>query len=316
MKLFANIFGQSDATGAKLPVALVKTAIERAVDGTDPRLRIVSGYARILKKPVLQAADYIIGMIDGLPEPVLANRSNLEVDPGLAALMYSAERMEQLISRDAAMLEFRGANPLVLEPVTALLVAQRSEKRDFGYGEVEGRVLTDVARTTVDFDQHLLVAVARDETETRRLMKRRAFDQLLALALLHITERKEERESLGTRRALLRSKLDILQRGGSFTQHTGTFDQLKLQASLEDIEQQLAKLDASGDVLADNLAVIADVLSNAETHLWLEDKVLCLDRFYVVHDAPSASAPEIVFKDIHNSEGRQATLKLLSIPAQ
>ena len=112
MKLFANIFGQSDATGAKLPAALVKTAIERAVDGTDPRLRIVSGYARILKKPVLQAADYIIGMIDGLPEPVVANRASLEVDPGLATLLYSAERMEQLISRDAAMLEFRGANPL------------------------------------------------------------------------------------------------------------------------------------------------------------------------------------------------------------
>jgi len=316
LKLFANVFGQSDSAGSKLPAALVKTAIERAVDGTDPRLRIVSGYARILKKPVLQAADYIIGMIDGLPEPVVANSASLEVDPGLAALMYSAERMEQLISRDAAMLEFRGANPLVLEPVTALLVAQRSEKRGFGYGEVEGQVLKDVARTTVDFDQHLLVAVARDETETRRLMKRRAFDQLLALALLHITERKEERESLGTRKALLRSKLDILQRGGSFTQHTGASDQLKLQASLEDIEQQLAKLDASGDVLADNLAVIADVLSNAGEHLWLEDKVLCLDRFYVVHDKPSASAHSILFNEIHNSDGRQATLKLLSIPAQ
>ncbi len=200
--------------------------------------------------------------------------------------------------------------------MTALLVAQRSEKRGFGYGEVEGQVLNDVARTTVGFDQHLLVAVARDEAETRRLMKRRAFDQLLALALLHITQRKDERESLGTRKALLRSKLDILQRGGSFTQHTGADDRVKLQASLDDIEQQLAKLDASGDVLADNLGVIADVLSNAGEHLWLEDKAMCLDRFYVVHDKPSASAHSIVFKEIHTSDGRQATLKLLSIPAR
>ena len=316
MKLFANIFGQPDAAGSKLPAAVVKTAIERAVDGTDPRLRIVSGYARVLKKPVLQAADYVIGMIDGLPGPVVANGASLEADPGLAALLYSAERTEQFISRDPAMVEFRGANPLVLQPVTALLVAQSTLKRGFGYGEVEGQVLTDVARTTVGFDQHLLVAVAREEAETRRLLKRRAFDQLLALALLHVTERKEERESLGTRKALLRSKLDILQRGGSFTQHTGANDQLKLQASLEDIEQQLAKLDASGDVLAGNLALIADVLSNAGEHLWLEDRTLCLDRLYVVHDKPSRSAPSIVFKEIHTSDGRQATLKLLSIPAQ
>ena len=316
LKLFANVFGRSDAAGSKLPAALVKAVIERAVDGTDPRLRIVSGYARILKQPVLQAADYIIAMIDGLPEPVLADRSGLDSDPGLAALLYSAERTEQFISRDPAMVEFRGANPLVLQPVTALMVAQSTLKRGFGYGEVEGQVLTDVARTTVGFDQHLLVAVAREEAETRRLLKRRAFDQLLALALLHVTERKEERESLGTRKALLRSKLDILQRGGSFTQHTGANDQLKLQASLEDIEQQLAKLDASGDVLAGNLALIADVLSNAGEHLWLEDRTLCLDRLYVVHDKPSRSAPSIVFKEIHTSDGRQATLKLLSIPAQ
>ena len=88
-----------------------------------------------------------------------------------------------------------------------------------------------------------------------------------------------------------------------------------MQASLEDIEQQLAKLDASGDVLADNLAAIAEVLSNAEEHLWLEDRTLCLDRLYVVHDKPSRSAPVIVFKEIHTSDGRQATLQLLSIPA-
>ncbi len=116
MKLFANIFGQSDATASKLPAALVKTAIERAVDGTDPRLRIVSGYARILKKPVLQAADYIIGMIDGLPGPVVANGASLEADPGLAALLYSAERMEQLINRDPAMRNFAGQIPWCLNP--------------------------------------------------------------------------------------------------------------------------------------------------------------------------------------------------------
>ena len=85
---------------------------------------------------------------------------------------------------------------------------------------------------------------------------------------------------------------------------------------LAEIEQQLEKLDASGDVLADNLAVIADVLSNAGEHLWLEDKALCLDRLYVVHEKPSRSAPSIVFKEIHTSAGRQATLKLLSIPSQ
>lgn len=313
LKLFANVFGTSDEAGSKLPPALVKTVIERAVDGTDPRLRIVSGYAKTLKKPVLHAADYIIGLIDSLPEPVGVSKASLAADPALSALLYSAERTEQFISRDAAMLEFRKSYPAVSGPISALLVARRTEKHGFGYGEIDGETLKDVPRTTIGFEQHLLVALAVDEQETRRLLKRRAFDQLLAVALSQLTERKEERDSLGSRRALLRSKLDIVQRGGSFTRHTGAGDKAKLQDSLEAIEQQLEKLGASEDVLAENLATIADVLANAENHLWLEDKMLCLDRLYVVHDKPSASAPQVVFKEMHNSEGRQATLQLVSV---
>ena len=122
-------------------------------------------------------------------------------------------------------------------------------------------------RTTVGFDQHRLLAPAIDEQETRRLLKRRAFDHLLSMALAHITERKEEREKLSKRKALLRSKLDILQRGGSFAQHTGAVDQAELQSRLEDIEAQLSELGATEDTLSDNLAIIAAVLAEAETPL-------------------------------------------------
>jgi len=73
LDLFANIFGRGDEHTSKLPPLLVKKVTERAIDGTDPRLRIVSGYAKMLKNPVIHAADYIIDMIDSLPAPVLAN---------------------------------------------------------------------------------------------------------------------------------------------------------------------------------------------------------------------------------------------------
>lgn len=152
--------------------------------------------------------------------------------------------------------------------------------------------------------------------DSRRLLKRRAFDHLLSVALLQLTERKEEREALAGRKALLQTKLDIMQRGSSFTQHTGAGENAKLQASLKDIEKKLATPGACEDVLAGNLATICDVLSKAENHLRLEDKVLCVDRMYVVHDNPSPSAPQIVFKDLHDSEGRQVTLQMVNIQAE
>ena len=46
----------------------------------------------------------------------------------------------------------------------------------------------------------------------------------------------------------------------------------------EEIEQQLSGLGTPEDALAGDLATIADLLSKAERHLWLEDKLPCLDR--------------------------------------
>ena len=57
--------------------------------------------------------------------------------------------------------------------------------------------------------QRRLMEPAFEEHECRRLLQRRAFDHLLTVALEHIAEHREERESLTVRRALLRSKLDI-----------------------------------------------------------------------------------------------------------
>jgi len=53
LDLFANIFGRADEHTSKLPPSQLKKVTERAIDGPDPRLRIVSGYAKTLKNPVI-----------------------------------------------------------------------------------------------------------------------------------------------------------------------------------------------------------------------------------------------------------------------
>jgi hypothetical protein len=316
LNLYANLFSRAGDTRSDLPRSLINEAIERTVDGTDPRLRIMSGYAKTLRKPVIHAAECVIDLIESLPAPVLAGKRALADDPAFAALFYSEANMNQILNRDAALSEFRAASPQVADTFTALLVAQRTEKQGFGHAQVGDQVLSDVPRTTVSFGQHRLLAPAVGEQETRRLLKHRAFDHLLSIALAHVIERKEERDTLGKRKALLRSKLGILQRGASFSQHTGAVDQASLQASLEDIEQRLAALGSTEEVLPGILTVVADVLSKAESHFWLQDKALCLDKFYVLHDKPGPSAPRTVFRELHDSEDRQVTLLLINLPPQ
>jgi hypothetical protein len=174
-------------------------------------------------------------------------------------------------------------------------------------------VQSDVPLTTVGFEQHRLLEPAADEQETRRLLKRRAFDHVLSMALAEITERKDERDSLTTRKALLQSKLAILRRGGGFGGQTGVGELAQLQARLEEIDGQLSALGAREDTLSDNIAIVAGVLAASERHLWQADKILCLDRLYILHDNPEPAAPPTVFNELHNSEGMHATIMMISI---
>jgi hypothetical protein len=314
LKLFANLFSQADDTRSGLPESLVKAAIERAVDGTDPRLRILSGYSKSLRKPVMHAAEHVIDLVDRLPDPIVVDKRALGGDPAFAAVFYSETNMEQIIRRDAALREFCSENPATTDSLSALLVAQPTEKHSFGHAQVGDQVLSDVPRTTLGFSGHHLIAPAIGVQEARRLLKRRAFDYLLSIALLHVTRRKEERDALGQRKALLRAKLDILQRGASFSQHTGARDQVDLQSRLDEVEKLLSGLGSPEDTLPGNLATIAVVLAEAERHFWLEEKVLYLDKLYVLHDESGPGAPRTVFSELHDSEGHHVTVMLVNIP--
>lgn len=311
LNLFGKLFDRSDEGGAGLPAPLIKKLVERAVDGTDPRLRIVSGYAKTLRRPVVHAAGHVIGLIDALPEPMPLEPGGLHACPTLEVLLYSGAQAQQILARDTALADFRKSHPA--GPVFALLVVQRSEKRGFGIAQVGEQTLKDVPQTTVSFSNHHLLEPAATEEDCRRGLKRRAFDHVLAVALARLSEHQEVRKDLSTRRALLRSKLDILQRGGGFAKHTGGDDRAKLQARLAEIEEQLAAQGPVDNVLEAHLDIIAEVLAQAEQHLWLEEHLLSLDRLYVLREQAAPSVPQISCRDLHNSEGERVMLQLVQL---
>lgn len=314
LHLFRNIFSQTNDPGAGLTDTLLRAAIERAVDGTDPRVRIHSGYAKALRKSVSHALLHIIDLVEALPAPVTMSKQSLMGNPAFAAVFYSEERMEQIVSRDAALREFRAASAPVFDTVTALLLVRRNEKHGFGHALLGDQVLSDAPRTTVSFDKHLLLEPALSEQETRRLLKRRAFDYLLSVALSHIVDHKQERDALNKQKTLLRTKLDVMRRGGGFDEHNDAPAQLELQQRLENIDAQLAELGSTRDALADNLAMTAAVLAEAQKYLQQQDEVLYLDKLYVRHDKPGPSAPAVTFRELRNSDGHASTVLMLSIP--
>ncbi len=315
-KLFSTIFGTQDKQDATLiPESLLKAAIERALDCTDPRMRILPEYAKVLREPVLHAATHIIAFVDGLPPPVTASKESRENTPSLGVIFTSATRMNEILNSDRAYREFLASTSPTPDHIVTLLVVERNEKTVFGYALVDDKLMNDVQQIAVSFDEHRLVDLSANEEELRKLLKRRAFDYLLSMALAKVSEQKDEREKLTQQRALLRVKLEILQKGGSgFSTDMGTQDRAALQTRLDEVETQLDALGPVHEVLQNNLAIVAGVLSEAEKYFWLEEKALRIDQHFVLHGDADSNVPAISFSDACDSNGRRLTLQLLSIP--
>ena len=282
------------------------------MDGTDRRLRALSGYRKQLRPCVIHAIDHVVGLVDGIPAPVAAGRADYSSNPHLRALFASADHMLEVFGSGTVLNEFRTGST---GRVIALLLAERTEKNILGVDLVGELMRREVAQVAVNFSGHRLVEPATDEADTRYQLKRRAFDHLLTLALKHIAEAKGSRAELSRQRDLLRSKLKTLERSGwSFEAQKGVRpDPDALSAELQATESELANLGADSGVLQASLDTVVDVLGHAEQQLWGKDIVMHLDRMNIQRDAQAASAQRIVLPELHNARGQHLVMLMVSL---
>jgi hypothetical protein len=314
LKLFQSIFGKGTGN-ERYPESLIDAAIERAVDGTDSRLRLVSRYKKHLRPSIVHAIDHLVALVDGFGPPVAAGRADYSSDYRLAALFASADHMLEVFGNGDILKEFRDGSPGNSEHVTALLLAERAEKNVLGMGLVGDQVQHDVSQVVVNFSGHRLLEPATNEADTRRQLKRRAFDHLLTLALKRMTEARVQRADLSRQRDLLRRKLSTLERSGwSFeAQNDARPNPETVTAELQAIESQLTDLGADSEVLQARLDILIDVLNHAEQQLWARDLVIHLDRMNIQRDAQDGSAHRIELQELQNASGRHLVALMVSL---
>jgi hypothetical protein len=314
LKLFQSIFGGGEES-RRYPESLIEAAIERAVDGTDRRLRALSRYKKHLRPSVIHAIDHVVGLVDGIPAPLAAGRADYSSDPRLTALFASADRMLEVFGNSAVLNEFRDGSGGSAERVIALLLAERVEKNVLGADLVGDLVRHDVAQVAVSFGGHRLVEPNTNEADTRRQLKRRAFDYLLTLALTRIAEARVYRADLSSQRDLLRRKLKTLEQSGwGFEALESTRPEPEaLGAKLQVIESELADSGADTGTLQASLDTVVDVLGHAEQQLWGEDLVLHLDRMNIQRNAQDASAQRIVLQELQNAHGYHLVMLMVSL---
>jgi hypothetical protein len=318
LRLFQSIFGGARLVEGRYPERVVDAAIERAVDGTDPRLRLIPGYRKRLRPLVIHAIDHVVRLVEGLPSPIELSRKGYGADPRLSACFASADHLTEVVNADRALSDFLASTEAgVAERIIALLVTVKQERKVLGVA-LEGEILKrDVPQITVSFANHRVVDPATTYEETRRLLKRRAFDHLLGIALGRIAPARRERAGLEQQRALLRRKLMTLRSGRwGFDEARGktVTDVAGIEAQLAVIEEQLQGLGADAEVLQFHLDMLSEVLSRAEQQLWATPITLILDRMNIKQDQARDNALEIGFEELHSASGRTAILLPVVVP--
>jgi hypothetical protein len=320
LRIFQSIFGTSAVKG-NYPESLVKAAIERAVDGTDPWIRAVSGYKRKLRPAVIRSIDHVIALVDALPHPIdfSCGSDGKDPDPRVRAFFISLGEMRKLLASDRNLSEFLKGPGKETARIVALLAMEKQETGTIG-AELSGDiVIQDVPKVTVTFDGHRLVDPTGNEEQTRRSLMRRAYDHLLSLALRRISLVKWEREDLSRHRSLLQAKFNMLEREGwGFDQAESTErpDIAGLEERLAQIESQLMELGGDDRMLEKYLEIVIDVLNHPAEHLWAKPETIFVTRLGIKRSAAADDTTELNLNVLYNAEGRNLVTTLVALSGE
>jgi hypothetical protein len=317
LRLLQSIFGSYK--GGRYPESLVREAIERAVDATDPWLRAVSGYRKKLRPAVIRAMDHVVALVDGLPPPVSLDPANYADDLRLKSLFISSDEMNRFLAGDRSLAQFIRGPGGGASRITALLAMEKQEQVSLTEDYSGDVVIRDVRQVTVTFDGHRFIDPSTDEGETRRLLRRRAYDQLLGLALKRLTVVKSERVELEQRRALLKNKLNLLEREGwgfDRADPSGKPGVAEVEERIGEIEAELKELGGDDRILARYLEIVADLLGRPEEHFWARNETIFVGRMGIKRSEAAKDASELTYSELHNAEGRSMVVMPVSLPGE
>lgn len=281
----ASIFAAFSKETKRDQTAALEAAIDTAVDGTDPRIRVVRGYRKKLRGTVQCALEHTEKFVETIPGPLAMDRYAFSSDPYIHAFFGSADQVQEVITGSKAMREYikRSVNRDA-DRCYALLAMRRSEKTVLGVALEGDSIRRDVKQVVVSFSDHLLLGPAATEADARKQLKEHALTQLVECALQRIVSFKSQRQELEQRRTLLRSKLRKYQESGYGLEELAPLDTLQqetptsVERELQQIERDLQKAGAELATLNDYLRQVAHVLSRPQEYLSLATLALRLNR--------------------------------------
>ncbi len=323
LEFLSSLFSSRDEERDRPDQALLEAAVERVVDGTDPRLRGFLNYRERLIDSVEKTVVYVIDFVDGLPGPVEISRNSFGEDPRIRTFFATAGQIGELCGGSNNVTEFLdGHRGLLPERIYTLLTMELHEHRRPGMVLQGGKVRRDVMQTVVEFGNHRCLGPTGSETKTRRELKKRAFDLIVQQALERIIEERGKRHNLRQQSRLLNRKLAAMKSGDWGLEpmlghlETAHPDRGALTAEIGRIEGELEGMDSTPHTLEHTFDCINRVFDNPASHLWKQRIELDLGPMLVkVSDPAAKGVVHLELDEVHLGTGHRRIVQLGWFPA-
>ncbi len=284
--------------------ALLRQAVEQVVDGVDPRLRALPGYARKLAPAVEHTLGYFIECGEWLAAPVEFSARAWDSEPLVRTLFATVADLHRFFGHDQGLRRFFHDHPLADEAYIGLGVTRHAQQR-FGTA-MSGEILQrEVPQTVIGFSDYRLFGACDSEAGLRRHIEQRGFGFLIGEALERIVEQhatgdgeRHEQQMLELRlRALLQKRraVDALY----YESQAALDDEIAtLRTRLMHAQEARAARRPGGARLEGYIDAIAAVLSEAEHYVKRETVRLRINRMNVLVESPDEPADELLLSEV------------------
>ncbi len=322
LKILKSIFGSTAPQEGGLPHALVVAATEKIIDGTDPRLRLISGYKKRLREAVTCSIRYAQDAALVLGPPLELSRKTFGSDPQVRAFFGNADGIDTVFGTSPQVRNFMSRiENMALDYVFAGMRMEKREKQTLAPALRGDLVQMDVMRTAVNFSNKVIVLPAASEASLHQELKERIFMTLVERSLHRLTSIKVKKLDLEKQRTLLRRKLKHLEaRGLGMEPFTDTRpkdeeDFASIERRLEEAEDELRETAASIETLEDYLVQINNVMSRPDEHVRIRHGSTWMTPmgFKVTSDVPE-DGNEIFYTEFKVGETADFVGRLVKFP--
>ncbi len=289
MGLIGRLFGAKDKDRTPHDPRL-RQMVERVV-AMHSRLRLAPRCEARLAAAMAPALSHIGELVAGVPRAHQASTAAWSTDPYVRAYFAAPDDINHVLARSRALHDFFDANPGA-STAYAVMGMTMNERNTLGVARVGEQTRSDVPQTTLGFSDHLIRLCGVDEDGLREEVTQRMIDQIAIEGLAKVAADTSLREDLEQERALLATRLRLLERQGAGLRGMVGADEpggagdpgelARVRAEAEENERRLQALGPRSEVLSRQLDTLCSAFGNAGELLQVSSLTRRIDRMNVV----------------------------------